>query len=230
VIEVGEGTALVAELLEDPESFTQRGRAYQLLQAVFAGFPVDSLVGLLAHQNASVQRAALFVASELGEQARHLVPSVVPLTASGNRHLAYGALEVLSVCATGDLIQHFLPLVNALEHDDQVIRSLAMRLLVRASTAQLAAACQQFSQGDDGNSVHLVGLRSLLAGSKLELEKMASLIASSDAVLCRYGAVALCRRGNNVRGVDEIISGITNGEILDFINGCRSPATEAIPR
>lgn len=229
-MEVSEGTALVAELLDDPESFTQLGRAYQLLQAVFAGFPVGALVGLLGHPNALVQRAALFVASELGEQARLLVPSVVPLTATGNRHLAYGALEVLSVCATGDLVHHFLPVVKALEDDDQVIRSLAMRLLVRASSAQLGAARQHFSQNVDGNRAHLIGLQSLLAGSELELERTTHLISSSDPVLCRYGAVALCRQGSTLSGAEEIVSGIAKEEVLNFINSWRSPANAAVPR
>lgn len=96
------GEELIRDLLADPQRFGEEGQGYRLLQEYFEGLPLDTLRPLLRHESPVVQGEAMFVASELGEQARPLVDDVIPLVQSGDRDLRYDALEVIAVCCEAE--------------------------------------------------------------------------------------------------------------------------------
>src|SRR5947209_7036251 len=95
------GETLLRDLQDDPGKSFDQGRAYDLLQAYFHGFPLDTLRPFLKSESLPARKAAAFVVSELGGQARELVDDVISLLGSHDRYLCYHALEVLSVCCDG---------------------------------------------------------------------------------------------------------------------------------
>jgi hypothetical protein len=187
------GEQLIAELLSDPVTFAEKGRAYALLQAYFGGLPVESLRPLLRSVNELVQRAAGFVASELGRQAQPLVDDVVPLLRSSDRHVQYYAMEVLVVCCKDEHAEKFLHLAKMLDSADDVLRGLAMRLVSRAEVSQFEASLRALGSADLSSESHKIGLRTLAAGDRVEAASVATMLKSEDPLVRRYGAIAAKR-------------------------------------
>jgi hypothetical protein len=181
---------LVEELLSDPRRFKDEGRAYQLLEEYFAGTPVRTLRPLLRHEEPLVRHAAVWIASELGSQACELLDDIVPLAASEDRYQAYHALEVALVCGVGPRADQFLCIARGLESEDPVIRALSMRLMTKADRSQLEAA----SAGPTLLSEQgMRGLRWLASQESSRAEEIVVMLDSREAVLQRYGAIAMKR-------------------------------------
>jgi len=184
---------LIRDLLADPEGFDAKGRGYDLLQAYFAGLPLETLRPLLRSQVPLVRRAAAFVASELGSQACSLLDDVIPLLASGNRHLQYHAMEVLAVCSEGERAEAFVQVVRELESDDDVLRALAMRLVSNADLSQLEAARRRLNPSDPRQRKHEQALVTLMAAGRVEPAVVAAMIGDVQPLVRRYGAIAAKR-------------------------------------
>lgn len=187
------GNALIGELLEDPAKFNEQGRAYQLLQDYFQGHPVETLRPLLAHDNDLVQRAAVWIVSELGEQGCALLDDVVPLINSHDRYIAYHALEIAIICAVGKKSDRFINIVRALQSDDEVIRVLTMRLIANADQSQLEAGYQLAGTEEGLSETHQKGLEHLSHCVLLKAEDVLQMISADDPLTRRYGAITAKR-------------------------------------
>jgi hypothetical protein len=187
------GEQLIRDLLADPRKFDSDGRAYDLLQAYFSGLPLETLRPLLKNDEALVQRAAVFVASELGSQARDLVDDVIPLVQANDRYLQYHAMEIIAVCCEGELSGNFVHVVRALESQDDVLRALAMLLVSNANTSQLEAARQYFDAAGSNHRTHASGLHALVQAHRLDPAIVASMMQDADPLTRRYGAIAARR-------------------------------------
>jgi len=184
------GNPLVAELLADPAAFKERGRAYQLLDEYFAGLSVDTLRPLLTHADTLVRHAAVWVASELGQQACTLLDDVITLIQDEDRFLSYHALEVTAVCADGEYLNRFIHIPRALESRDEVIRTLAMRLLTRADEAQLAAGHRQAASIGLSADVHKEGLLMLATCRLCNPDDVRHMLLKDEPVARMYGVIA----------------------------------------
>ncbi len=184
------GNPLIAELLVDPDAFTQRGRPYLLLQAYFAGLPVGTLRPLLRHENLLVRQAAVWIASELGGKVCPLLDDVVALVASDDRMLNYYALEVATVCAVGPREDRFIYVPRALETSDDVVRRLAMRLLTRADQAQIDAAARLATSMPSSARVHEQGLLLLGSSESCDSNDVQRMLTYGEPLARRYGAIA----------------------------------------
>lgn len=204
---------LIGELLTDPEVFYDSGRSYDLLHVFFDGQSLESLTPLLAHPSLAVQRCAVFVAAELGEQGCSVIRHVAPLALSRDRVVAYHALESLLLCATGANRDLFEAIPVALESNDDVICRLAMSLMLRATEDQLRAALEVYGRTADVVStdrVHQVGLKVLL---RAEDENDA---IGGDVLGQRYTALRRILH-RNVRGGQLNADGITDACAARFI-------------
>jgi hypothetical protein len=186
------GYSLITDLLDRPEEFHEQGRAYDLLQEYFAGLPVGTLRPLVRHENELVRRAAIWILSELGAGASSLLDEVVPLITSRDRYLAYHALEIAIVCAIGERVDRFAAITRGLEHDDEVIRVLTMRLLSNADQTQLEAGHVQAATSGLAEA-HRLGLERLSRQTSLEPDAVTGMLAAGDPLLRRYGAIAARR-------------------------------------
>jgi hypothetical protein len=203
---------LIGELLADPRGFANSGRGYKLLQTYFKGAPLDTLRPLLRSEELLIRREAVWVASELGAQAYPLLDDVVPLIDSGDRYLAFHAMESVTVCATGVRAPEFVHVVAKLEDPDNVLRSLSMFLMSNAETSQLVGAIE-----GELHSVHQEGLRLLLDASASD-DAVLAFIHSEEPLSRRYGAVAAARLyEKNPRLIDEVRT-MEDGEVGSFLD------------
>ena len=187
------GEQLVHELLADSTEFFGQGKAYHLLQDYFDGFPVETLRPLLANTERMVRRAAVWVASELGGNARSLIDDVIPLIRDADRYIQYYALEVVMVCSFGENVNEFMHVAGALESTDAAIRILAMRLVSNAQAVQLEAALRLVGRLGVRGEIHKRCLSDLLEGRALGPQRAAALLNDKEALVRRYGAVAARR-------------------------------------
>ena len=211
------GQRMIRELLDDPIEFNKRGRAYQLLQQYFDGFPSETLRPLLRSHDAMVQRAAVFVVSELGADACHLANDVVPLTASTDRYLKYLALEVVAVCSQGEATNTFAHVVQSLRSDDDVVRGLAMRLVANANAQQLRAALGFFQTPASSDRLDEHGLSVLLEGESVQPGEIRRMLDHSEPLLRKYGAMAAKRL---MKAFPELLVTATSIEDQDVRQFC----------
>lgn len=187
---------LISDLLSDPDNFNVSGDGYSLLQRYFEGYPVETLGPLLRHVNPMVQRAAVWVASELGSQASVVLEDVAALVSNPDRYLAYHALEVAAVCAVGPNARYLTLVLTALESDDSVLRILAMRLLGNSDDETLKATLPFIVEANRSESAHYQGLRLLLKTNSERRQVVKDLLQSESSLLRKYGAI-LARRACN---------------------------------
>lgn len=215
-MEADEGDRLVDELLADPQRFDEEGRAYQLLQCYFSGYPRETLRPLLRSDERLVQKAAAFIISELGVDARDLLDDIVSLMQSGDRYLKYQAMEALTVCADGKQAEKFAYVPLELEDDDAVLKKLAMRLVANADSSQLAAAAD-FLTRECRWRKHSRALLSLANEDMLTVDEVVRMVRDSDALIRRYGAIAARRlRHRYPKMVSEVSLATEDPDLLDY--------------
>ncbi len=214
VVKAKSGERLVRELMANPRRFKERGRSYQLLQACFEGFPPNALRPLLEHKDVLVVHAAIFVAAELGWEARDLVEDVVPLVGSKDRYVRYHALEVLVVCCTGERAGGYVHVIQALDGDDAALHVFVMRWVCNADTSQLEAGAQFYASAP--TSEHQVGLSLLLLGEQADQEQIMRMIGAVTPLCRRYGAIAAYRvRGKYPELMRAVVSS-DDAELREF--------------
>jgi hypothetical protein len=187
------GERLINDLLVDPSKFDEDGRAYALLQSYFTGLPLDTLRPLLRSEDVFVQRAASFIASELGRRASSLVDDIVPLVTSTDRNVQWYAMEALAVCSEGEHVGKFAYLVRMLESADGALRRLAMRLMANADVSQIEATRRFLETCGGSRQAHQQALLTLVAGSRVDPLVVTTMMKDADAVVRRYGAIAARR-------------------------------------
>jgi HEAT repeat protein len=213
------GEQLIRDLLADPRKFGDEGRAYGLLQAYFEGLPLETLHPLLRSDDSLVQRAAVFVASELGSQAKGLVDDVIPLLHSGDRYLQYHAMEVLAVCCEAERAKEFAHVAQALESDDDVLRALAMRLISSADVSQLEAARRIFETPDSHHQTHDHALATLAEGNRVDPAIIVAMIHNADPLVRRYGAIAAKRLIREFPNLMTELESIDDADLRNFYQG-----------
>lgn len=191
------GRQLIDDLLADPQAFVAQGQAYNLLQAYFAGLPLDSLRPLLRSSDPWVQRASSFVASELGTGATTLIADVIPLLSSTDLYTQNHAMEVLAVCSEGDAAGLFALVAEKVESDARGIRLQAMDLVARAAPAQLRAAADYFRSSAGSGDVREHILQNLAEGVGLDSPGLTAMLEAPDPVTRRYAAIAIKRLARN---------------------------------
>jgi hypothetical protein len=220
-----DATEMIDELLDNPQKFNDDGRAYQLLQLYFRGAPIDTLRPLLAHEEPLVRRAALFVTSELGSAAGALSEVVAVLIGSGDRYESYHSIEIVSVCARDERVYLFAHVVKALGHNDPVIRSLAVRMILRAEESQLSGALQALLVAGNGSELYPRGLAMLLEVDERSTEEVASWVRAEESVARTFGVLAVCRRSVRDDGLVELVSTSADVKLREYVSITPSSAT-----
>lgn len=203
---------LLAELENNPESFTRRGRAHALLQHYFAGFPVDTLTSLLSKSSPVIRCSAIWIASELGVRATALLPYAVNLLSDENKATRYYAMDVVVTCATDERVLAFPALLRMLRDDDKDVRIRAMRLLANASNQQLEAALAFHRRREGDASTDVRGISWLLGQ-----QAVPPITTLSDAVELRYAAIQGARQLPGSTHEIGKFSSCLDDEIAEFV-------------
>lgn len=212
-----DGERLIAELLAHPQRFVEQGQPYALLQEYFAGFSLDSLRELLRANDPWIQRAAGFVASELGREARGLEADVIGLLSSSDLHAQNYAMEVLSVLAEGANADAFAHVVRKLESPHPGIRHQAMALVASAAPAQLEGAASVFQRPSTREARHERGLMALTRESP-DLNETAAMLRDPDRLICQYGAIAARRTSLSLEQLGVDVGSIADPESIQFFS------------
>jgi hypothetical protein len=215
------GNPLIAELLADPAKFEEEGRSYQLLQEYFAGLPIETLRPLLRHKDDLVRHAALFVTSELGQDACALLDDAIPHIASTDRFQSFHAHEIVLVCAEGPLADRFIRITEGLESSDDVMRSLTMDLMSRADPSQLRAGADSLADARGRFDAHRRGLNLLANADRVAPEDVERLLASDDRLDQFYGAIAAKRLREKYPELLEHAASLADLSIRNFASEAR---------
>jgi hypothetical protein len=210
------GKRLISELLAHPQRFVEEGSPYALLQEYWAGFSLSTLRELLRASDPWIQRAAGFVASELGSEARGLETEVLGLLSSSDLHAQNYAMEVLSVVSEGANAQLFAHVVRKLESPEPGIRRQAMELVARAAGSQLEAAARVFRDSDASDERHERGLVTL-AQTSIDAREIAGMLQDNDRVVRQYGAIGARRKSLSLGQLGIEADSISDPEIVQFI-------------
>ncbi len=184
---------LIDELITDSVGFNKHGKAYQLLQYYFHGVPVDTLLPLLNHSDGLVRRAAMFVASELGSEAKCLVRGIAPLIHDSDPYIQWDALETVMLCSTGTEVDLFLCVIKELENDDDSMRRLTMRLVSNADLSQLETGYKLSQLLKASGKLHKQGLLILRKGDSADESEVTGMLDDTASLTRKYGAIAAKR-------------------------------------
>lgn len=187
------GKKLIRELLADPARFYKQGKAYQLLQEYFHDMPIKTLRPLLNHSDRNVRKAAMYVASELGDKAQGLIHEIILLIGDPDTSIQWDALESVMVCSTGTNVEKFLSVIKELENNDNSIRRLTMRLVSNADLSQLETACKLSHSLSPSDKLHKQGLSVLLKGNSITESEIAEMLKNPEPLIRIYGAIAAKR-------------------------------------
>jgi hypothetical protein len=213
---VSNGKRLISELLAHPQRFVEEGRPYELLQEYWGGFPLNTLSELLRASDPWIQRAAGFVASELGSKARGLEEEVLGLLSSSDLHAQNYAMEVLSAASEGANVHLFSHVVRKLESPEPGIRRQAMELVARAANTQLEAAARVFRDSAAAHGRHERGLLTL-ARASADPAEIAGMLQDGERVNRQYGAIAARRSSLSLGQLGIQADSVSDHEILQFI-------------
>lgn len=208
------GEELISELLSDPQAFANQAKPDLLLQEYFRGFPLDTLRPLIYSDNLYVKSAASYMLSELGKQGRELVVDTVKLLNEESAVVRFSAIESIMTCATGELANYFVYVVQALEDEHLGIRVQVMKLVYNASTEQLLAAYNWYA-GEDA-LIHKKGLDALLKVDSLSERDIYVLLDEDNALGRKYGAIALKKIYQKFPGLNDKVLTSDDVELKKF--------------
>ncbi|MGW2146994.1 hypothetical protein ACWCOT_22005 [Nonomuraea bangladeshensis] len=142
------GDDLIARVLAHADDDDVLGAAANdLLEEVFAGYPVDNLRRLLRSDAEKVVRTGAWLLSELGELAAPLADELPALLASPLRQVRFFAVETVLNAgdADGPLAARALALVR---DGDDAVRWKVLSFLAEADTEQLAAGAEALEDAE----------------------------------------------------------------------------------
>lgn len=195
------GDELVGRLLHSQLTPEERGAdSYDLLNELFRGYPMASLVPLLRSDDPGVVEAAAWLLSELGSRAAPLIGEVDALLESPSRKVRYWAIDVVNTsagAADGRVISKALQLLG---DDDVAVRRAALYFLSRASELQLTAAAEQ--PGHSEMSALVNWLRDIVTAEEA-VPVLLERLATGDHLTRTFAVAAAYRTGQRGRSVLE---------------------------
>lgn len=210
---------LIARLLEDPERFSEEGRSYELLQHFFDGYQLEALQELLRDQDPCIGREALFIACELGAQAAPLLDDVIPYFTRNSRSDVYDAMEIVASATASSREELFAYVLIQLNSPDPVLRTLAMRLMCRASTTQLARMIEPLAKLTSPNVTERFRLGVHMLTTEISENEARKGLSSGERIIRGCAAVAVLRGAE--RGVlsKDLLDNSTDPDIQVLLSG-----------
>lgn len=187
-----EAAVLLSRLLSDPDVFTKSGLGYDLLQCFFRGYSINNLIPFLRHENVTVVKNAIWIASELKNSAVNLIDDAVLLSRHQDSYIRYYAMCVIIFGTRHAQQEQFSYVAERLEDSNVYIAGRATDLLSRASDSQLTAAKRAFEQNQSALD-HVRGLSTLLVARSSDPTSIESMMESERLLERRYGLAAAKR-------------------------------------
>jgi hypothetical protein len=209
---------LTRQLLGAPQKIYRLGGWWGLLEEFWDGFPVENLRPLLRSDEYYVRRAALAIASELGEKACEVSSDVLPIFQSDQPDLIYDALSVAANCSQGES-EMLCELLLAMESPYVQVCSRAMEFVARLASKRrlgsFVAAMDAFIAA--GKDLHVEGLSYLINVDKLPGDEVLELMEGDTLLLRQYGALVAWRRRDFLPELLEAAWRIDDEGVQDFL-------------
>jgi len=189
------GDELLSRLLRSPDDSVI---ANDLLDEFHGGYPLDNLLPLLTSHGEAVAQCGMWIASELGANARPLFATIV----EGLRHPSPGvrfwALDCLISCSTPEDTDAINCGLDLIDDPDPGVVWQALVSLASLPTAVVRAAAD-LAMRQAPRSTRAKGLDLVLApDTPQDIERVILGLREEDQTLRRYAAVAAARLGDRV--------------------------------
>lgn len=175
------------ELLESVLAGTEGEESYDLLNALFAGYPVDRLRPLLNSGNESAVRAGVWIASELASQAAVLVEDVAALLHHPATWVRVHALEVIVANASSASGPTMAQAIARIRDPEPLVRARALAVIAHSPPAALRASLSRLD--DSALAEHLARV----LDDEMQMHHAASMLSSDDRLDRMFGAAAAVR-------------------------------------
>jgi len=164
----------------------------RLLHELQNGYPVIKVRRLLQSDDETVVAAGMWIASELGGQARPLFAEIVDRIHHPSFRVRFFSLDCLATCARPEDTRALMLGLDLLDDPEPGVRWKALMFLTGLSEPQLRAASAAATEQDV--APHRRGLELLLhVCSSRDTASVSSALASDNPMLRRYAAAAAAR-------------------------------------
>jgi HEAT repeat protein len=209
---------LTRQLLSSPQKIYRLGGWWGLLEEFWDGYPVENLRPLLRSDEYYVRRAALAIASELGDKVCKVVSEVLPVFQSDEPALIYDALRVAANCSRGEP-KVLCELLTAMESPYVQVCSRAMQFVARLASKRgprsfVAAMDALIAVGEE---VHVEGLSYLINADKLSGDEVLELMQRDTVLLRQYGALVAWRERDLLPELVEAAWSIDDEGVQEFL-------------
>jgi HEAT repeat protein len=206
------------EKLLDPSSDSDDGAtANDLLGHFWNGYPIENLRRLLVPAGMG---AAAFLASELGQKVRPLLPEVAELLQHESSSVRFDAIDALAECTTWEDGWAVAMIVRALGDPHEGVRWKVCRALRSMESSKLHAGLD-YLHAQEPESVFASFRNAFLAIEQYPKRATAAfhkLLNSEEPVARRFGAAMVVRPRLFIDpAFVELAAGVEDAEVAKFI-------------
>lgn len=189
--------------------------ANDLLDEIHHGYPLEGLRKLLVCDGDAATKAAAWILSELGEDARPFLPEAVRLLHNPLKYVRFFALDVVLVAATeatdGPAIASAVCLI---EDQEEAVRWKVLRLLARATPEQLRASLTFL---DARPEIQRLTLRlAAIEGKTEDIQAITREVEDPDRLVALFAVAAAARIAFLDRGPINFAASVSDPEISAF--------------
>lgn len=204
----------------------------ELLKEFQNGYPLHRLRLLLRADDPSAVASGIWIASELGSDARPFLDDVVTLIAHENWHVRFFVLDCLNSCATANDERAITRALDLVEDREPSVRWKALTLLASIGNDVLAAAWRA-AEKIDPTGVRTEGLALVINAAQRDTASIHSALRSGDSLLTRYAAAAAFRVAHRNPELLQLAMNASDAAVSQFAKdmgeriGISSPALRA---
>lgn len=207
--------SLIEKLYRNPKDFYNKGLAYDLLQVYFNDLDLVSLKSLLEDEDVWVNKAGIWIASELGVNAAPVIDSAIKCLKSDDGYVRYYALEVILVCAEATNSEHIHYLFDALLDSEPSVLTLAMGLVSNVTKEHILTGIDFFTSVDP-NKEHIKGLNLLLAD---DIPNSFQEQLQTQSLFSIYSAIQVRRyEKKHKQKIDIETNAVVNDAVREFLS------------
>ena len=207
------GLRIIEILKKDKEKFRKEVGGYQLLQEYFNGLSKETLHDLLSYEDKDIRALALWIISELGEEAaKDFLEEAASQMNDDDPAIYRWSSEIVAWYGTGKYMDDFMKIFVFFEHSNAKIRMVSMFRISELTDSRIKEA-YAYSVGNKMLSgSHEKGLLSLMHINTLTASDITAMLNSDDSVIRKYGVIAASKVYEKY---PEIINKSVTSEDLD---------------
>lgn len=206
---------LIEQLLSNPDSSEFGALANELLTQYHRGSPVGSLRILLHSANDRVVGEGAWIASELGESGKPLLPDISRLLRHPSKKVRFWSIDCVHLWAGPSSADELASAVGLVDDPEEAVRWKAMGFLAMASREQLQAALGNLTKTNP-TSQYTRGLKWLIGVEETDPAEIIDALRSNDQLRRKIAAAAAYRLWNRDSAPLHFATSIDDHEVVQF--------------